>query len=591
MRKSNFAIALITGLFLLSGCSALKNMQKLAKDQDLQVTPNPLEVHGDKVKFEMSAVLPAKMLPSKYMYTINTFYKYGESDKSVGSIELKSSDFPNQSTSTSRKSGEFEFDYVDAMKSGNLEIQGVASSIASGKSLKTTDRLAVAPGIITTSKLVKDVYYTAYAFHGYNDKEELVPTTVDFFFDKGRSYLKSSETRSKKGKDFSAFIADKNVTRTVTIIGAHSPEGSETVNSDLSGDRAASIEKFYRAQMKKYDYKEMADGIKFVLKPIVQDWKAFKDALNSYTGISDAQKSEIVKIVNGAGTFEDKEKALQKLNSYNSIMKDVYPGLRVAKTEVLTVKIKKSNPTISILAKQIVDGKVSADTLSNEELLFAASLTPSLSEKEAIYKAATKKSGSWQSHNNLGAVYLDMAKEGNKNQNIEKAVAQFEIAAKKNNAAEVLGNLATSYLMQGNSAKAFDTISEALSKSPSKDHAAGMNGVKGALEIKRGEYDAALSSLGSAKSEADVIFDRGLALLLNKDFQNAITAFGDVTEKDSDYALAYYCSAIASARLNNDSNMISSLKKAVDKDPKLKEMALNDLEFNKYAGAISTALK
>ena len=582
MRKSNFAIALITGLFLLSGCSALKNMQKLAKDQDLQVTPNPLEVHGDKVKFEMSAVLPAKMLPSKYMYTINTFYKYGESDKTVGSIELKSSDFPNQSTSTSRKSGEFEFDYVDAMKSGNLEIQGVASSITSGKSLKTTDRLAIAPGVITTSKLVKDVFYTAYAFHGYNDKEELVPTTVDFFFDKGRSYLKSSETRSKKGKDFSAFIADKNVTRTVTIIGAHSPEGSETVNSDLSGDRAAAIEKFYRAQMKKYDYKEMADGIKFVLKPIVQDWKSFKDALNSYTGISDAQKSEIVKIVNGAGTFEDKEKALQKLNSYNSIMKDVYPGLRVAKTEVLTVKIKKSNPTISILAKQIVDGKVSADTLSNEELLFAASLTPSLSEKEAIYKAATKKSGSWQSHNNLGAVYLDMAKEGNKNQNIEKAVAQFEIAAKKNNAAEVLGNLATSYLMQGNSAKAFDTISEALSKSPS---------VKGALEIKRGEYDAALSSLGSAKSETDVIFDRGLALLLNKDFQNAITAFGDVTEKDSDYALAYYCSAIASARLNNDSNMISSLKKAVDKDPKLKEMALNDLEFNKYAGAVSTALK
>jgi len=591
MRKSNFAIALVTGLFLLSGCSALKNMQKLAKDQDLQVTPNPLEVHGDKVKFEMSAVLPAKMLPSKYMYTINTFYKYGESDKTVGSIELKSSDFPNQSTSTSRKSGEFEFDYVDAMKSGNLEIQGVASSIASGKSLKTTDRLVVAPGVITTSKLVKDVYYTAYAFHGYNDKEELVPTTVDFFFDKGRSYLKSSETRSKKGKDFSAFIADKNVTRTVTIIGAHSPEGSETVNSNLSGDRAAAIEKYYRAQMKKYDYKEMADGIKFVLKPIVQDWKAFKDALNSYTGISDAQKSEIVKIVNGAGTFEDKEKALQKLSSYNAIMKDVYPGLRVAKTEVLTVKIKKSNPTISILAKQIVDGKVSADTLSNEELLFAASLTPSLSEKEAIYKAATKKSGSWQSHNNLGAVYLDMAKEGNKNQNIEKAVAQFEIAAKKNNAAEVLANLATSYLMQGNSAKAFDTISEALSKNPSKDHAAGMNGVKGALEIKRGEYDAALSSLGSAKSEVDVIFDRGLALLLNKDFQNAITAFGDVTEKDSDYALAYYCSAIASARLKNDSNMISSLKKAVDKDPKLKEMALNDLEFNKYAGAVSTALK
>lgn len=590
MRKSNIAIALVTGLFLLSGCSALKNMVKLAKDQDLQVSPSPLELHGGKVKFEMSANLPAKMLPAKYMYTINTFYKYGENDKAVGNIELKSSDFPNQSTSASRKSAEFEFDYVDAMKSGTLDIQGEASNLQKTKTLKT-ERITVAPGIITTSLLVEDVYYSAYASSGYNDKEELVPTTVDFFFDAGRSLLKSSETRSKKGKEFSAFIADKNVTRTVTIIGAHSPEGTETINSDLSKDRAAAIEKFYRAQMKKYDYKEMSDGIKFVLKPVIQDWTSFKSALNSYSGVSDSQKSAIIKIVNGAGTFEDKALALSELDSYKAVFKDVYPGLRVAKTEVLTVKEKKSNPEISILAKQIVDGKVSPDTLNIKELLFAATLTPSLSEKEAIYKAATKKSGSWESHNNLGAVYLDMAKEGNKNQNIEKAVTQLEIAAKKNNAAEVLGNLATSYLMQGNDEKAFETISEALGKGPSSNHAAGMNGVKGALEIKRGEYGAAISSLGSATSDSDVSFDKGLALLLNKDFQNAITAFGDVTEKDSDYAKAHYCSAIASARLKNDSDMISSLKKAIDKDPKLKEMALNDLEFNNYAGAVSTALK
>ena len=591
MRKSNFAIALMAGAMFLSGCNALNNMAKLAKDQDLQVVPNPLEVHGDKVTFDISANLPAKMLPAKYMYTINTFYKYGENDKAVGSIELKSSDFPNQSTSVSRKSSQFTFDYVDAMKSGTLDIQGVASNIAKTKS-KETDRLTVAKGIITTSKLVEDVYYSAYAFHGYNDKEELVPTTVDFFFDAGRSYLKSSETRSKKGKEFSAFIADKNVTRTVTIIGAHSPEGTETVNSDLSQDRAAAIEKYYRAQMKKYDYKEMADGIKFVLKPVIQDWTAFKAALNSYSGVSDAQKSEIIKIVNGAGAFEDKEKALKQLDSYKAIFKDIYPGLRVAKTEVLTVKEKKSNPEISILAKQIVDGKVSADTLTSDELLFAATLTPSLSEKEAIYKAATKKDGDWRAHNNLGAVYLDMAKEGNKKQNVEKAVTQFEIASKKNNAAEVLGNLATSYLMQGNDDKAYDTINEALAKSPSRDHVAGMNGVKGALQIKRAEYDAAIASLGAGKStDADVLFDKGLALLLNKDFQNAITAFGDVTEKDSNYAMADYCSAIASARLKNDTDMIKSLKKAVEKDPKLKDMALNDLEFDRFAGAVRSALQ
>lgn len=585
MRKSNVAIALVIGV-LLSGCSALNNMLKLAKDQKLEVTPSPLEVHGDMVNFDMSALLPSKMLPAKYVYTLNTFYKYGEVDKAVGSIEFKASDFPNSSSSTSRMSKEFSFPYDPAMKQGTLDIQGVASDLKGNS--KPTERITVAPGIITTSKLVKDVYYAAYAAHGYNDKEELVPTTVDYFFDQGRSTLKSTETRSKKGKDFSAFIASKNVTRTVTITGGHSPEGTETINSDLSQDRAAAIEKYYRSQMKKYDYKEMSDGINFVLKPVVQDWTAFKDAINSYDGISDAQKSEIMKVVNGAGTFEDKEKALQKQSSYKKIFKDVYPGLRIAKTEVLTVKPKKTSAEIAILAKAIVDGSASADTLSNEELMYAATLTPSLSEKEGIYKAATKKSGSAAAHNNLGAVYLEMAQEGNTNANVEKALTQFEIAANKNKTTEVSANMATAYVMQGNTDKAYEAISAAASSAGM--HAAGINGVKGSLEIKKAAYSEAISTMGAGNQSADVSFNRGLALLLNKDYQNAIAAFGNTTEKNSDYALAHYCSAIASARLRNDADMLSSLKKAVETDPKMKEMALNDLEFKNFAGAVSTAL-
>ncbi|MFT4537407.1 MAG: tetratricopeptide (TPR) repeat protein, partial [Saprospiraceae bacterium] len=74
------------------------------------------------------------------------------------------------------------------------------------------------------------------------------------------------------------------------------------------------------------------------------------------------------------------------------------------------------------------------------------------------------------------------------------------------------------------------------------------------------------------------------------DYQNAVAAFGNLTEKDGEYALAYYCSAIASARLRNDKDMLSSLKKAVDANPKMKDMALNDLEFKNFAGVVNTAL-
>lgn len=591
MRKSNVVIAFFVGLTMLSGCSALNNMVKLAEQQQVDVVPSPLEVHGDSVKADMSVVLPAKMLPQKYAYNLTTYYKSGDNDQEIGKMEFDSKDFPNSKTTTSRKSDSYGFAYDPAMSQGVLEVKGTAID-QNGKTAETP-RYEVAKGIITTSRLVEDEFYSAYAFHGYNDQEELIPTNVDFFFDQGRSVLKSSETRSEKGRAFDAFIADKNVTRTVTITGTHSPEGTETINSGLSEDRAKAIETYYRRQMRRYDYKDMADSINFILKPVVEDWTAFKDALSAYEGVSDAQKSEILKIVNGAGVFEDKEKALQKLDSYKAIFKDIYPGLRAAKTEVLTVKEKKTNAEIAVLAKQVAEGTASADTLSSEELMFAGTLTPSLTEKEAIYLAATKKDGSWQAHNNLGAVYLEMAAAASgadRTSNVEKAVTQLEIAANKNNAAEVMANMATAYAMQGNKDQAYDAVVAGLQNNPSSDHRAGMSAVKGSLEIKRGEYDAAFESLKSANESSSVAFNRGLALLLNKDYENAVTGFGNAAEQDAEYAKAYYASAIASARLRNDADMVASLKKAIELDPELKEKALNDLEFSNYASQVAEAL-
>ena len=115
-------------------------------------------------------------------------------------------------------------------------------------------------------------------------RREIVPVVIpDFIFEQGKSVLRKSETASDKGKQLDAFIAAKNITRTVTITGTHSPEGVERINSKLAQERADAIEKFYRAEMKKYDYQNMADEIKFILKPVVDDWTGFKNALASYT--------------------------------------------------------------------------------------------------------------------------------------------------------------------------------------------------------------------------------------------------------------------------------------------------------------------
>ncbi|MTI40934.1 OmpA family protein [Fulvivirga lutimaris] len=577
MRKLFYAIAFF-GVLTFSGC-ALNQMVKLAQDQNLTVTPNPLEVHADTVSFEMSANLPVKMLKKGKVYTLNTFYKYGDSESALEPMVFKAEDYPNADSQQPKASKTYTMAYSPAMKSGNLEVQGVASDPKNGKT-KESARLPVAPGVITTSKLVQPVYFAAYANHGYNNQEELIPTKVDFFFDQGRSVLKYSEQTSKRGKKFNAFVAEKNVTRTVTITGTHSPEGAERINDKLAKDRATAIANYYKKQMKKYDYKGMADSIEFITKDVVQDWKAFKDSLALYEGIDSEAKSAYLDVVNGAGSFEEKEDQLHKLPNYNKVLRELYPKLRTAKTEILTVKEKKTDAEISVLSKGIAGGTVSADTLSEEELLYSATLTPSLKEKESIYLAATKKSGSWVAHNNLGAVYVAMAIEGDASAGA-KAQAQLEIAANKNAAPEVHANLASVALMNGNAYKAYEHLTKA--SGGSSEMAQGVNGVKGAVEIMIAKYPAAVSSTSGAENTAVNLFNKGLAQVLNKDYQNAMTSFKEAASKDSNMGIAYYGAAIASARLGKDADVIENLANAVKATPSLKGDALEDLEFAKYA--------
>lgn len=590
MRKLVY-VFLVAGALIMAGCT-LPKMVKMAKEQNLTVTPNPLEVHNDTVAYEMSATLPVKMLKKGTVYTVNSFYKYGEQEKALDPIAFKAEDYPNAKTESPSVTRKFSFGYEPAMKVGVLEVEGSATK---GTKAKVTPRMQVATGIITTSKLVKPVAFAAFAGHGYNNQEELVPVVIpDFIFEQGRSVLRTSETKSAKGKQLDAFIASKNVTRTVTITGTHSPEGAERINSKLSPDRAAAIEKYYRAQMKKYDYKGKADSIQFILKPVVQDWTNFKNELASYEGITSEQKSEYINIINGGGSFEDQEKQMKKLSTYKKVFKDVYPKLRTAKTEILTLKEKKSDAEIAVLAKQIASGSASADDLSLEELLYAGTLTPSLEEKEAIYSAATKKgTSSWVAYNNLGATYIAQAIEtpANAAALADKAAAQLELAAKIQESPEVHANLASVEMLKGNARAAYDHAVKASGLSG--DNAAGLNGVKGSSEIVLAKYSAAVSSEAAAANTADNLYNKGLAQVLNKDYQNALTSFGEATKLDANHAWAYYGAAIASARLGNADGVVSNISSAAKADPSIKEAALSDLEFAKYATneAFRNALK
>ena len=594
MKNLNLIMSTIITFSLISGC-ALQKMVKLAEKQDLEVNPNPLELHGSQVAFDISAVLPPKILPTGKIYTLNTTYQYEDKEIEVGSIEFNPEDYPQSNSSASRVKRPFSISYNDALNPGVLMIQGEAKNVANGKTL-TTEKKKIAVGIITTSRAVQNSYATNYADHGYNDQEELIPTNINFYFRQGSSYLSQSlatdgESNKTKKSNLAAFIADKNVTRTVTITGTHSPEGSETINSNLSKDRSEAIEKYYRSQMSKYDYTGAAAEIKFILKPVVQNWTAFKKALRS-SDISNDSKKMFLNIVNGTGSFEDKEKAMRKISGYNSMFNEIYPTLRTAKTEILTVKEKKSPAEISLLAKRIVNGDTTSEALSNEELLYAASLTPNLKEKEAIYIAASKKEGSWVAHNNLAAVYLNMAVQNGENmsKNIQDALTQLDIASAKTDHVEIHANKGTALMMQASYNESFDALSIANSGAKG-DLKEVLNAAIGSIHIRMGDYESAIASLEAADDSDVTNFNRGLAHLLGDNYIAASREFNKIKPSSSLSAHAAYYNAVTAARSNNVSGLKSNLKAAVSKDTALKEKALNDLEFSNYADAVAESIR
>ena len=594
MRKLIYSLAIIGALaFVMQSCT-LPQMIKMAKDQKLTVTPNPLEVHKDTVAFDMSANLPVKMLKKGTVYSINPFYKYGDGKElALDPIQFKAEDFPTASTAEPKATKSFKFPYKAELKTGIVQVSGTASKAT--KSKATTVRMDVAIGIITTSKLVQNSYYAAFAAHGYDNSEEIIPVVIpNFLFEQGKSVLRKTEITGETGKQLDAFIASKNITKTVTIIGNHSPEGRERINSKLSEERAAAIEKFYREQMKTYDYQGMADQISFIQKPVIDDWNGLKSALASYDGIAADEKAKYLDIINTGGAFEDVEKKLQKLSSYRKVLKDVYPGLRTAKTEILTVKKKKTDAEMSVLAKQITQGQAGLDALTFEEMMYAATLTPSMEEKAAIYEAATKKGTNWNAHNNLGAALLSLAMDNSANAKdlVSKASAQLDIASKLKSTSEVNANLATVALWQGNPYKASKLATQALSGA-NNDITSGVNGVKGASEIYQAKYADAVRSTSSAKASYINLFNKGLAQLLNKDYSNASSSFNESANANSNFALASYGAAVAAARQGNADGVVSNLSKAVKLDPSLKDAAITDLEFAKWSAtdAFRNALK
>jgi tetratricopeptide (TPR) repeat protein len=624
-------LAFLGSTVIATSCkNPLAEMVKLAKQQELTVDPNPLELHGDQVAFKMSAKLPVKMMKKGTKYTMEVSYMPGDIEtmsdveslkkdqpnpyadaQKVGAIPFDGDQYQGQ-TADPKVSKDFSFAYQDKFETGGLIVKGIASK-GTGEKMKTREfgpvRLKVADGrfvkgVATTCRLVKSPIDGlnpttgespfAYGDHGYTGpKDEFLE--IPLFFERGSANVNPTTANNKLTMETISTLFKDTKMPPFEAMGAssHSPEGSEAVNTGLAENRAKAMEMAFANMLKRFKYKKEEIEVykfNFEKKVLGNTLPEFRSLVNG-SSLSPEQKTEAAEIMEADGDFVEKEMKLHGKPYYKTLMDEVYPKMRYAKTNIKKPGAAKSLAEMSALTKKMMEGTAKTDTLTEQEFLYAAANTPDLKERVDILLQGAKSYDTWKIHNNIGASYLDMALLMNDKTKADDAIKHLEMSMAKRETGEAAYNLAMAYSMKGDKAKMEEYLQKAsnLGADNNPQVTALINGAKGYLAIKAakarddGKYKEAEDILGSAPQTNPNLYNKGLAQLLQGvNYDGAIASLTSAAQKNPNDAWTQYVTAIAYSRKGDEGNMSAALKKACELDNSLKAKALKDVEFDRY---------
>ncbi len=559
------SLAVVTAIALTS-CTGLGKLVKNADKITYKATPDPMEMHGDSVGVSISGTYPPKLFPKKATVTVTPVIKYNGGEKALKPIVLNGEKVEG-GTGTKigyDKGGNFSYTsdkvaYMPEMKMATLELRATG---AVKKKTKDLPAKKIADGTIVTPLLVKN---DEKALMAKDNFVKVTPqtNTAEIFFVINQSQVRGSELNNESNKALKQFVASSVtnpniVFKNMNVSAYASPDGELTRNANLAEDRAKEATKSMMAMFK--DKKTKLDAGKdeaFYNKvTTAEDWDGFKKAMEASTI---ADKDLILRVLTMYPDGDVREKEIKNLSkTYTEVADKILPKLRRAVLTLNTDLKSRTDEQISKLAMS------SPDSLSVEEILYAATLTSDINTKLDIYKKAEAKYASdWRTSNNVGYIYLLQNKLQDAQTELKKADA---LSA---NNPIVKNNLGICARWSGDRKAAMDLYKSATAAGSEPTYNMGI------IEIQNGNYAAAVSDFGSVNS-----FNSALAKLLNGNADGAVSTL-DASTTDKETASAYYLRAIAAARQSKADVAISNLKIAIEKDASMKQMAKEDAEFIK----------
>ena len=538
-------------------------MEKEIEAMGLEASPEPLILRGDQVELEVTGRFPAKYFGKKVSVEATPVLTWEGGSASFESEGFQGEDAAGNFTIVPFESGK-SFSYsssvpFDPAMEDAAEMAVVISGTQGNKSA-TFAPFVVGAGVITTPLWVQ----ADDQFIPVEDNFQRVITyteEVTVNYSVNSSNVRSGELRDADWKALKDLIQLSVDADSVTITGARieayaSPEGEITLNEDLASDRANSAAASMTREMKRK--KLTADEAFYDLVAKGEDWQGFKSLMQA-SDIED--KNLILRVLE---MYSDKNKREEEIRNiaktYKAIEKEILPELRRSQMVV-------SYDVEGYTDEELMDYCMSMpDSLTADELLYAATLFADLNDKLTIYQSAARvHADDFRGYNNAGWCLAQM---GRMNQAGE--VFQQALELERNKA--VVNNVAALTRQNGDIDGAMKLLNEAAGAGPE----VGYN--KGIILIQKGDYASAISNMGRVSS-----VNVALAKMLNGDAAGAKTALENA---DDDSAVASYVMAVACARLNDSAGVKEHLAEALAKDPNLRQKAEKDLEFRDMRDAI-----
>ena len=545
---------------LVLAFSSCSKMGELFPDY-FTTNPEVLEAIGGKVPVTITGKFPEKYFKKNATVEVTPVLRWEGGEAKGQPATFQGEKVQGNDQTISYKTGgtytmKASFDYVPEMAKSELYLD---FKIKKGKKEYTIPSVKIADGVIATSEL--PTVNSANAAYAPDAFQRIIKQAKEaqIMFLIQQANLRASELKSDSLKAFHKQVVavagdTKNYKLNNIEISAYaSPDGGVELNTTLAENRQNNTEKYMNQQLKKGKIETEVDA-----KYTAQDWDGFQE-LVSKSNIQD--KDLILRVLSMYSDPEQRETEIKNISSvYKTLADEILPQLRRARLTANYDVIGRSDEEIN--AAFDTDAKV----LSNDELLYAATLTNDNARKEAIYKKTVELyPNDFRAYNNLGMMAYA-------NGDLATAENYFKQAASKNaNAAEVNTNLGLIELTKGNVANA-ETY---LSKSTGANTA---NEALGNLYIKQGQYDRAVQAFGDTKTNS-----AALAQILAKDYNKAKSTLSAVKNPD---AYTNYLMAVVGARTNNADLVKSSMDKVKQQDAALAAKAQNDREFAKYANEV-----